>query len=163
MGQTPRADVMNELRVALGDLSYAEFGVLDDVPQQEIDGMTPSADELSFFTRLRDGRHVILEAEAVARRTAALVEQVDGLGYDLLILAMTGIRARLSTTRTPLIHGQYAARSLGFGPGTAGNSRIGIIIPAVGPRSPSSSESDYGTMLQELARDASAGSQGPRI
>lgn len=159
MGQTPRADVMNELRVALGDLSYAEFGVLDDVPQREIDGMTPSADELSFFTRLRDGRHVILEAEVVARRTAALVEQVDGLGYDLLILAMTGIRARLST-RTPLIHGQYAVEAW-VSALTAGNSRIGIIIPLSGQGS-LLAEAGYGTMLQS-SHATTAGSHATHL
>lgn len=145
MGQTPRPDVMHELRTILGDLPYSEFGVLDGVPLKVVEEMTPCADEPSFFTRLRDGRHVILEAEGVARRTAALVEHVDGLGYDLLILAMTGIRARLST-RTPLIHGQYAVEAW-VSALTAGNSRIGIIIPLAG-QGTLLAEAGYGTMLQ---------------
>lgn len=145
MGQTPRPDVLPELLALLGDVRYDEFGALDGVPDAIIVEKAPRADELSFLTRLRDGTHVILEAGFVTRQTEALVETVDGQGYDLLILAMTGLMAR-PQTRTPLVHGQYTLDAW-ISALAAGNSRIGIIYPLTSQRS-AFSENDYGTLLQ---------------
>ncbi len=83
------------------------IGALDHDFDALIASRAPRGDELSYLTQLRDGRHVILEAGFVTSRTEALVAELDGRDYDLLILAMTGMRARLST-RTPLVHGQDA-------------------------------------------------------
>lgn len=145
MGQAPRPDVLGELRTILGDLSYTEFGVLDEVSQDQIARMVPRPGEPRFFTRLRDGSHVILEADAIATRIGALVERIDGQDFDLLILAMTGIRNRLAT-RTPLIHGQFAVEAW-VAALTTGNSRIGTIFPLAG-QGTLLSELGYGTVLQ---------------
>jgi len=107
--------------------------------------MAPRGDELSYLTQLRGGRSVIVEAGFVTSRTEALVADLDGRNYDLLILAMTGMRARLST-RTPLIHGQDALDAW-ISALVASNSRIGIIFPLASQQS-AASESDYGTMLK---------------
>ena len=56
MGQTPRPDVLPELRALLGDVCLDEFGALDGVSDAIIAKMAPRANELSFMTRLRDGR-----------------------------------------------------------------------------------------------------------
>ena len=145
MGQAPRPDVLGELRTILGDLSYTEFGVLDEVSQEQIARIVPRPGEPRFFTRLRDGSHVILEADAIATRIGALVERIDGQDFDLLILAMTGIRNRLAT-RTPLIHGQFAVEAW-VAALTTGNSRIGTIFPLAG-QGTLLSELGYGTVLQ---------------
>ena len=145
MGQAPRPDVLPELLVLLGDVRYDEFGALDGIPDAIIAEMAPQADELSFLTRLRDGRHVILEANFVTKRIEALLQAVDGQGYDLLVLAMTGLLAR-PQTRTPLVHGQYALDAW-VSALAAGNSRIGIIYPLTSQRS-AFSDNDYGTLLQ---------------
>jgi protein AroM len=145
MGQTPRPDVLPELLALLGDVRYDEFGALDGVPDTIIMEKAPRADELSFLTRLRDGTHVILEAGFVTRQTEALVETVDSQGYDLLILAMTGLMAR-PPTRTPLVHGQYTLDAW-ISALAAGNSRIGIIYPLTSQHS-AFSDNDYGTLLQ---------------
>ena len=107
MGHAPRPDVMQEIGPLLGDAECDEFGALDNDPEAMIASMAPRGDELSYLTQLRDGRHVIIEAGFVTSRTEALVSELDGRDYDLLILAMTGMRARLAT-RTPLVHGQDA-------------------------------------------------------
>ena len=145
MGHAPRPDVMQEIAPLLGDAQYDEFGALDNDPESAIASMAPSGDELSYLTQLRDGRHVIVEAGFVTSRTEALVAALDGRNYDLLVLAMTGMRARLST-RTPLIHGQDALDAW-ISALVASNSRIGIIFPLASQQS-AASESDYGTKLK---------------
>ena len=145
MGHAPRPDVMQEIAPLLGDAQYDEFGALDNDPESAIACMAPSGDELSYLTQLRDGRHVIVEAGFVTSRTEALVAALDGRNYDLLVLAMTGMRARLST-RTPLIHGQDALDAW-ISALVASNSRIGIIFPLASQQS-AASESDYGTKLK---------------
>jgi len=145
MGHAPRPDVMREIAPLLGEAEYDEFGALDNDPEAMIASMAPRGDELSYLTQVRSGRHVIVEAGFVTRRTEALVADLDGRDYDLLILAMTGMRARLST-RTPLIHGQDALDAW-ISALVASNSRIGIIFPLASQQS-AASESDYGTMLK---------------
>ena len=145
MGHAPRPDVMQEIAPLLGDAQYDEFGALDNDPESAIARMAPRGDELSYLTQLRDGRHVIVEAGFVTSRTEALVAALDGRNYDLLVLAMTGMRARLST-RTPLIHGQDALDAW-ISALVASNSRIGIIFPLASQQS-AASESDYGTKLK---------------
>jgi protein AroM len=145
MGHAPRPDVMEELRPLLGEATLDEFGALDNDSDRLIAKSAPRRDELSYLTRLRDGRHVIVEAGFVTSRTEALVTKLDGQNFDLIILAMTGMRARLAT-RTPLIHGQDALDAW-ISALTASNSRIGIIFPLASQQS-AASESDYGTMLK---------------
>lgn len=143
MGHAPRPDVMHEIGPLLGDAACDEFGALDKDSESTIASMAPRGNELSYLTQLRDGRPVIVEAGFVASRTETLVAELDNRGYDLLILAMTGMRARLST-RTPLVHGQDALDAW-ISALVASNSRIGIIFPLA---SQQSDESDYGTMLK---------------
>lgn len=145
MGQAPRPDVMREIRPLLGEAEHDEFGALDDDSDALIESMAPRGDELRYTTQLRDGRHVIVDAGFVTRRVETLVADLDGRNYDLLILAMTGMRARLST-RTPHIHGQDTLDAW-ISALTASNSRIGIIFPLASQQS-AASESDYGTMLK---------------
>ena len=145
MGHAPRPDVMREIAPLLGEAEYDEFGALDNDPESMIASMAPRGDELSYLTQLRDGRHVIVEADFVTSRTEALVAELDARNYDLLILAMTGMRARLAT-RTPLIHGQDTLDAW-ISALVASNSRIGIIFPLASQQS-AASESDYGTMLK---------------
>lgn len=145
MGQAPRPDVMQEIRPLLGDAEHDEFGALDNDSDALIESLAPRGDELRYTTQLRDGRHVIVDAAFVTRRVEALVADLDSRNYDLLILAMTGMRARLST-RTPHIHGQDTLDAW-ISALTASNSRIGIIFPLASQQS-AASESDYGTMLK---------------
>ncbi len=156
MGQAPRPDVMREIRPLLGDAEPDEFGALDNDSDALITSMAPRHDELSYLTQLRDGRHVIVDAGFVTSRTEALVADLDGRNYDLLILAMTGMRARLAT-RTPLIHGQDTLDAW-ISALVASNSRIGIIFPLASQQS-AASESDYGTMLKSSLATI-GGSQG---
>lgn len=156
MGHAPRPDVMREIAPLLGEVDIEEFGALDNDSDTLIASMAPRGDELSYLTRLRDGRHVIVEAGFVTSRTEALVAALDDRNYDLLILAMTGMRARLAT-RTPLIHGQDTLDAW-ISALVASNSRIGIIFPLASQQS-AASESDYGTMLKSSLASI-AGSQG---
>jgi DNA-binding CsgD family transcriptional regulator len=145
MGHAPRPDVLREIRPLLGEAEHDEFGALDNDSDALIERMAPRHDELRYVTQLRNGRHVIVDAAFVTSRVEALVADLDGRNYDLLILAMTGMRARLAT-RTPHIHGQDALDAW-ISALTASNSRIGIIFPLASQQS-AASESDYGTMLK---------------
>lgn len=156
MGHAPRPDVMQEIRPLLGDAELDEFGALDKDSDALIASMAPRHDAPRYTTQLRNGRHVIVDAAFVTSRTEALVADLDGRNYDLLILAMTGMRARLAT-RTPHIHGQDTLDAW-ISALVASNSRIGIIFPLASQQS-AASESDYGTMLKSSLATI-GGSQG---
>lgn len=145
IGQSPRPDVVPEIAAMLGDLHLDEFGALDGISHDEIQAQAPVDDEFGLFTRLANGGHVIIRARFALDCLEKLATRLDGEGYDLLVLATTGVFAPLST-RTPLVHGQHTVDAW-IAALVVGDSRIGLVYPL--PRQGSIlSEFNYGTLLQ---------------
>lgn len=111
IGQTPRDDVIPELLMLLeaepGRLQVQEFGVLDGLAEAEIRTQVPGPREARLHTRLADGTSVVLGSGFILRRLELLLEELDGRGYDLVVLASTSI-FRPFRMRTPFVHAQNA-------------------------------------------------------
>ncbi|SHJ39642.1 AroM protein [Roseomonas rosea] len=109
VGQTPRADVVPEMLALLeatpGELPVEEFGVLDGLPEAEIRAHLPAPRQGRLYTRLASGASVVLGSGFVLRRLEPLLEELDGRGSDLIVLARTSI-FRPFRMHTPFIHAQ---------------------------------------------------------
>ncbi|GAA5233898.1 AroM family protein [Verticiella sediminum] len=92
IGQAPRSDVVPEMAEVLGaDVTVDEFGVLDEATDAELAALAPRTDgAYRFATRLRDGRQIELDKVATEARLAALMQRIDGRGYDVLVPLCTG-------------------------------------------------------------------------
>jgi protein AroM len=84
VGQSPRTDIIPELRTILGDaVEIVEAGALDDLSAQEIRYLAPDEGEQVLVTRLRDGtaariahHHVV---PLLRRRLDELAERVEAV------------------------------------------------------------------------------------
>jgi protein AroM len=66
IGQSPRLDVVPEIApLLLPDIEIAEEGLLDGIPQEEIDLLKPEFGENPLVTRLKDGSQVQLSEKKI--------------------------------------------------------------------------------------------------
>lgn len=128
IGQSPRIDVMPDiLTETRTPFEVTERGALDGLDDAAIADLAPRSGEERLVTRLRDGREVLLGKPAIDRRLHAIIAELDGEGFDLLVLLCTGQFTRFST-RTPFIEPQHTVDH--FVQGLAyGAERIGILLP----------------------------------
>jgi protein AroM len=152
IGQAPRVDVVPDILGMLdGVVDYEEFGALDGLTPAEIASQTESGLERRLYTRLRDGRHVEADPGFVVGRLTALLQRLDGLGFDLIVLLTTGVFQSFSL-RTPLVHGQRAVDAW-IDALVVGNCRIGVIYPLA-----KQAEIDgHGTLIQNARAVAATG------
>ena len=129
IGQSPRVDLVPDICAhARTGLDVFERGALDDLGDAEISALAPAEGEARLVTRLRDGREVIVAKAAIKRRLASIFADLDGAGFDLLVLLCTG-RIGDFSTRTPLLAAQSAVDH--FVQGVAGNARsVGVVLPS---------------------------------
>ncbi len=91
IGQSPRPDMMAELRRVVGaGPEIVLRGALDGLTRAEIDALVPVDGHDTLFTRLADGSAVIVSKTAVEARAATLVEQFAADGVDATLMFCTG-------------------------------------------------------------------------
>ncbi len=147
IGQTPRDDAVPEIvQMIARPVLVEEFGVLDDLDDGEIAAQMPGAGDESLYTRLRDGRHVVVSTSFVARRLAALVGRIDRAGHDVIAIISTGVFERLAS-RTPLINGQRVVDAW-IEALVMGDSQIGIVYPLQRQTLERHSHQAHGTLIQ---------------
>jgi protein AroM len=153
IGQAPRTDVVPEI---LGMLEhtplYEEFGALDGLSDEEIGREAAGPRDDTLYTRLADGRHVVLRADFVEERLQALMRRVDRRGFDLVVLITTGV-FRPIHMNTPFVHGQRALEAW-VSTLVLGDCQIGVIYPLARQARTAPS---YGTSIQNARTAAAAG------
>ena len=91
IGQSPREDVLPEMLAQIGGgIEPAEIGLLDGLSREEIARLTPIGDGYRLVSRLRDGSEVVIAKDWAERRLQEVIEELDGNGFDLIVLLCTG-------------------------------------------------------------------------
>ncbi|MCD2511509.1 AroM family protein [Comamonas endophytica] len=91
IGESPRSDVVPEMARCLGEhVHIDEFGVLDGLDEAQRAELAPRAGSHRFATRLRSGAQIELDHHKTEARLAALMQQADDKGYDVLVPLCTG-------------------------------------------------------------------------
>ena len=127
IGESPRSDVVPEMARLLGETAQIdEFGALDGLNAAALAAMAPRDGEYRFATRLRDGAQIQLDAAAAEARLAAVMQQADGAGYDVLVPLCTG--TAIAPMRTLVVEPQQVVDHL-----VAGLSqhcrKVGLVVP----------------------------------
>jgi protein AroM len=127
IGQSPRVDLVPEMREWMGEIDAVEFGALDDVPDAEISRLAPGSDDHALVSRLRDGREVTIGKKWTRDRLAALMARLDGESFDLIVLLCTGHFEGV-VSRTLMVEAQ---RVVDAGvEAVAGDGRtVGVMLP----------------------------------
>jgi protein AroM len=134
IGQSPRTDLVPELRRWLGDADIAERGALDKLSAADARSLGPvGPDDRLLVSRMRDGTSVQLGASRVHPLVCEAVREVEDHGVAATLIVCTGElppvphRGPLLLAEALLAHGVAAI--------TAG-ARLGVICPDQG-QSPS--------------------------
>ena len=75
IGQSPREDIMTEVRPLLGaHIEVVEYGVLDDLSDERIESLAPLEQESRLVSRLRDGSQVLMSERKVGELLPGAIE-----------------------------------------------------------------------------------------
>ncbi len=136
IGQSPRPDIMDEMRPWWDGLSLdiEEHGALDGLSREDIARAAPRERDERLVSRLHDGTEVLLESEWVHHRVAEMVRELDDRGIDLFVLLCTG-RFHGLTSRGILV---AAGPVVDHGLAAIAESResIGVLLPNEGQKAP---------------------------
>ncbi len=132
IGQSPRPDLVSELRRVLGpSVEILERGALDGLNVAELNRLTPAPDAFSLLTRLRDGRTVEVDEPFVATRVQGLLDEVEER-VALAAVLCTGSFPQLRCRRPVLLPDRALA---GF-VAAAAPTRLGVLVPLESQRGP---------------------------
>lgn len=125
IGQSPRTDVIPDLRTVLGhDVEIVEAGALDDLSPDEIARLAPDHTDTVLVTRLRDGGSV-----RVAHRHVVplLHRQIDALAssVEAILLLCTGTFEPFTASR-PVV---YPERLMVAVAAALAPRHVGVITP----------------------------------
>jgi protein AroM len=91
IGQTPRVDLVPEMREWLGDsIDVVERGALDGLTREAIQAMAPAQGDPRLVTRLVDGTEAIVRKDLVFDRLQRLFDEVAGENLTCTVLLCTG-------------------------------------------------------------------------
>jgi len=90
IGQTPRDDVVSEMRSILGEnIKIIECGALDSLSLKKIKELAPKNNEPVLITRLRNGREIKLNPKKIASRLQSCIEKLEE-EVDVIGILCTG-------------------------------------------------------------------------
>lgn len=91
IGQSPRDDLVPEMLERIGPgIEPVEVGALDDLGPGAIARLAPRDGDPTLVSRLRDGTEVVISKTWTQRRLAEIMHDLDGRGFDLIVLLCTG-------------------------------------------------------------------------
>jgi protein AroM len=132
IGQSPRADIMEEFERALPGVRLLQRGALDDLSDGEIAALAPADGDEVLVSRLRTGRQVRLAHRPIELRVQACLDRFADESVDLVVLLCTGefpqltFRGVLLRPHAVLPHVVAAVREgLPAAPGV----RFGVMVP----------------------------------
>lgn len=94
IGQTPRDDIVSELRTTIGDgididIDIVELGVLDGFQPDDIAAMRPADSEQQLVTRLRTGAEVIVGKAWIRKQLQFLLDELTGEDFVFKLVLCT--------------------------------------------------------------------------
>ncbi len=128
IGQSPRTDVMPDIVAeARTAFTATERGVLDGLDDTAIAALAPHQGEAILASRLADGRGVLMGKPAVERRLREIFAELDGQGFDLIVLLCTGVFGHFNL-KTPFMEPQHVVDHVVQGL-AYGAKQLGVLLP----------------------------------
>jgi protein AroM len=135
IGQSPRPDLIPELRLAMGLTAEArsdhtvrilEAGALDGLTMEEVRELEPRSGDYVLVTRMADGTAVKIAERHILPRMQAHIHDLASKGADVIALVCTGEFPRFECERLlvepqKVLHHAVAAVAQG--------RRLGVLLP----------------------------------
>ena len=127
IGQSPRTDILEDLKPLLGALKIIERGASDGLSLNELEAVAPLPDETPYVSRLFDGSQVLLSREKILPLLQKAVDSVVGSRAEMVVILCTGSFPTLQCP-TPLL---FPGRLLrGFVKGVLPpEGTLGVVVP----------------------------------
>jgi len=90
IGQSPRNDVITEIRGLLGPVEIVETGCLDELTKKQIESLKPKEREPFLVTLLRDGSSVQVSKEKTTNLLQQRIKELENKDVTLIVLLCTG-------------------------------------------------------------------------
>jgi len=130
IGQSPRTDVVAEIRKYLEDAEIIECGALDGMSLEEIKELSPDPGEYILVTRIRSGTQVMLGREKLKEKVQGCIDKVSE-SADIIVFMCTGEFPGLRSTKIII----DPSALLGHVVKALNIQKLGVIIPSHDQRS----------------------------
>jgi len=91
IGQSPRVDIIPELKEAIGfEVEIEERGALDGLTYEEVKDLYPGPDDYILVSRMRDGREVKIAKRHIIERMKKCISDLERTDVAFIILLCTG-------------------------------------------------------------------------
>lgn len=128
IGQSPRNDVIAEIKDILGGVEIVERGCLDELTKEQIESLKPEEREPFLVTVLRDGSPVQVSKEKTANLLQQRIEELENKDVTLIALLCTGDFSNLKSKKLAIEPGNLS-RTLVQGMLTK-EKKLGVVIPS---------------------------------
>ena len=127
IGQSPRTDILEDLKPLLGSLEILERGALDGLSPSELEAVAPFPDETPYVSRLFGGSQVLLSPEKILPLFQVAVDSVVGSGAEMVVVLCTGSFPTLQCPAPLLFPGRLLR---GFLKGVLPpEGSLGVVVP----------------------------------
>jgi len=126
IGQSPRVDMVPEMRDWLPPVEIRELGALDGLDAGQIAALAPVAGDETLTTRLADGSAAVIGRKGILARLQTQIDKLEKGGADAVLVVCTGDFPAFHHTKPLLLAGPLLAAGL---TAIAGDSVVGVICP----------------------------------
>ena len=127
VGQSPRNDVIAEIREILGQVEIVERGCLDELTNEQIGSLKPEEREPFLVTVLRDGSSVQVSKEKTVQLLQQRIKELENEDVISIVLLCTGDFSNLESKKL-LIAPRKLIRGLVEAVLTT-EEKLGVIVP----------------------------------
>lgn len=128
IGQSPRADVIEEMLPYLGEnVEVIQAGALDGLTYEEILQFEPEKDDYVLVSKLRDGRSVKFAERYILPRLQNCIDKLEAEGADVILFICTGAFPDVFKSSKPILYPQKILH--GTVPSLVDKGKLGVITP----------------------------------
>lgn len=92
IGQSPRIDIIPEMREVLGaDVEILEAGALDGLTLEEVEKFYPKGKDYILCTRMSDGTEVVVAKRFIIPRVQKCIDLLSEKGAEIIVFICTGL------------------------------------------------------------------------
>lgn len=104
IGQSPRVDMVPEMKKYLGDVEVLEMGALDGISRAEIEAMTPREGDYVLVSKLNDGSSVKFGKSHIIPLLQNCISTLEEKGVDLILFLCTGVFVDPFESTVPIVY-----------------------------------------------------------
>jgi len=128
IGQSPREDIIEEMRPYLGNnVEIIEVGALDGLTYDEVLKLKPTNDDYILITKLKDGTQVKVAEQHIIPLMQLCIDRLEAREVDLILIICTGAFPEVFVSSKSIIYPQKLLH--GVLPYLVGKGRLAVVTP----------------------------------